>query len=202
MHPTRRQKQILEILRSHIAREGRSPTLARIARRCGLASPATVHKHLSLLEQRGLLRRRRRGRRGEITLRPAAYSTAAVELPLLGRIAAGRPIEAIVEPESIPVPRALVGRGRAYVLRVRGDSMVDEGIRDGDYIVVESRDHARDGEVVVALLEGREATLKVLRRGRRGLVLEPANPSMRPIRIRGRSIVIQGVVTGLLRRYT
>ncbi len=200
MHPTRRQRAILEAVRDALARTGRAPTLAEIARRCGLASPAGVHKHLRRLEERGLLRRAR-GRSGRLDLRPEALGGRAVEVPLLGTIAAGRPIEAVATEERIAVPRALLGRGRTYVLRVRGDSMRGEQILDGDDVVVEERSTARDGETVVALLGGREATLKTLRlRGRRAWLI-PANPAMKPIVVRPGDLRIQGVVRGLVRRF-
>jgi len=199
--PTRRQKEIVEALRSLEAELGRTPKLLEIARRAGLASVSTVHKHLALLEARGLLKRRRRGRRRRLDLLPAASSGAAVEVPLLGRIAAGRPIEAIADPGAVALPAGLARGGRTYVLQVKGDSMVEEQILDGDYVVVEERTTARNGEVVVALVDGREATLKTLRRDRGRVRLVPANPSMKPIEVRPESLRVQGVVAGVLRRY-
>ena len=201
MLPTRRQKEVLEAIKQLMAEAGQAPTLVEIARRCNLSSVATVHRHLALLQERGLLRRRRSRRRG-IELKPAALTAAAVELPLLGTIAAGRPIEAVADAEKVIVPRDLSRRGRTYVLRVRGDSMRDEQILDGDYIVVEERDQARDGDVVVALINGREATLKTLRRDRGQIRLQPANLAMKPILVKAAELRIQGVVTGLLRRYS
>jgi repressor LexA len=201
MHPTRRQKEILEHIRSFMAARGRTPSLSEIGSRCGLSSVATVHKHLVLLEERGLLRRRR-GRRRAIELLPAAFQAAAVEVPLAGSIAAGRPIEAIQETRAMTLPRALARRGRTYVLRVRGHSMLDEQIWDGDYVVVEDRRVARDGETVVALLEGGEATLKTFHRERGRIRLQPANPSLEPIYVRPEALRIQGVVTGLLRTFS
>ncbi|HEU4401145.1 MAG TPA: transcriptional repressor LexA [Candidatus Polarisedimenticolia bacterium] len=200
MYPTKRQKEVLEQIRSFIAEKGYAPSLQEIARRCGLSSVATVHKHLSLLQERGLLKREKSRRRG-IELQPLPPSHFAVEVPLLGTIAAGRPIEAIPDPQQVQLPRDLVGRGRTYVLKVAGDSMRDEQIRDGDYIVVEERQEARDGEVVVALIDGREATLKTLHRERGRIRLQPANPSMKPIYVRPGDLRIQGVVTGVIRRY-
>jgi len=198
--PTRRQKEILEAVKQMIAETGRAPTLVEIARRCNLASVSTVHTHLMLLQERGFLRRRRSRRRG-IELKPAATTTAAVEVPLLGTIAAGRPIEAISDPKKIVIPRDLARREGTYVLKVRGDSMRDEQIRDGDFVVVEERQEARDGEMVVALIEGREATLKTFRREAGRIRLQPANPSMKPIYVRPGDLRIQGVVTGLIRRF-
>ena len=201
MLPTRRQKEILEAVRGLLAERGETPTLAQIARRSGLASVSTVHKHLELLQERGLLRRRRRGRRQAIELLPRARSGAAVEVPLLGRIAAGRPIEAIPEERSVALPLDLVRKGKTCVLQVTGDSMVQEQILDGDYVVVEDRRTPRNGEVVVALIDGREATLKTFRRGKGRIRLEPANASMAPLFVRPEALQIQGIVTGLLRRY-
>src|SRR6266571_1652317 len=180
MLPTHRQREILEAIRTHVARHGRAPTLMEIARRVGLASVSTVHKHLELLEERGLVRRRRKGRRQAIDLLPPARRGAAVDVPLLGRI---------------------VAPGRTYVLEVTGDSMLQEQILDGDYVVVEDRRTPKNGEVVVALLDGREATLKTFRRDRGRVRLHPANPSMKPIVIPPESLQIQGIVRGVLRRY-
>jgi repressor LexA len=199
MHPTRRQKEVLEAYRSLLHERGRPPTLLEVAGRCGLSSPSAVHRHLALLAERGLVRRRR-GRRG-VEILPAASRGPAVEAPLLGTIAAGRPIEAVTDERPIGLPRHLARGRRTYVLRVRGDSMIDEQIRDGDYVVVEARAAARDGEVVVALIDGREATLKILRRERGRVVLEPANPALAPLRLRPGAVRVQGVVTGLIRRY-
>ncbi len=201
MLPTRRQKEILEALRSLSAERGRPPTLAEIAGRAGLASSSTVHKHLELLEERGLLKRRRRGRRRGVDLLPAAQSGSAVEVPLLGRIVAGRPIETIAEQRAVALPRDLARGRRTYVLQVKGDSMVEEQILDGDYVVVEERAVPRNGEVVVALVGGREATLKTYRRDRGRVRLIPAHPSMKPIVVRPESLRVQGIVSGVLRRY-
>jgi repressor LexA len=199
--PTRRQKEILEALRVLSAERGRTPTLAEIAGRTGLASISTVHKHLALLEERGLLKRRRRGRRRGADLLPSAQGGAAVEVPLLGRIVAGRPIETIADPRTVLLPKELTRNGRTYVLQVKGDSMVEEQILDGDYVIVEERATPRDGEVVVALVDGREATLKTYRRDKGRVRLVPAHPSMKPIVIRPESLRVQGIVSGLLRRY-
>jgi repressor LexA len=200
MHPTKRQKEILEQIQSFLAEKGYAPSLKEIARRCGLSSVATVHKHLTLMQERGLLRRQKSRRRG-IELTPAPPTAQAVEVPLLGTIAAGRPIEAIADESKVMLPRDMVRKGRTYVLRVRGDSMRDEQIRDGDFVVVEERQEARDGEVVVALIDGRDATLKTLHREGTRIRLQPANPSMAPLYVRPADLRIQGVVTGILRRY-
>jgi len=201
MLPTRRQKHILEAVRALLAERDESPTLEAIARRAGLASVSTVHKHLELLQERGLLRRRRKGRRQMIELLPRASSGTAIEVPLMGTITAGRPIEAVQDEQAVALPASLVRGSRTYVLRVKGDSMVGELIKDGDYVVVEERTSPRNGEVVVALIDGREATLKTYRRDKGRIRLEPANTAMAPLVVRPESVQIKGIVTGVLRRY-
>jgi len=201
MLPTRRQKHILEAVRALLAERDETPTLEAIARRAGLASVSTVHKHLELLQERGLLRRRRKGRRQMIELLPRASSGTAIEVPLMGTITAGRPIEAVQDEQAVALPASLVRGSRTYVLRVKGDSMVGELIKDGDYVVVEERTSPRNGEVVVALIDGREATLKTYRRDKGRIRLEPANTAMAPLVVRPESVQIKGIVTGVLRRY-
>jgi repressor LexA len=200
MYPTRKQKIILDAVQLYIAETGQAPTLQEIARRCHLSSLATVHRHLALLQERGLLRRRKSRRRG-IELKPAARAALAVAVPLAGNIAAGRPIEAVLGEEKLEIPRELARRTGTFALRVKGDSMRDEQIHDGDFVVLEKRDHARDGEVVVALIDGREATLKTFKKERGRIRLQPANPSVAPIYVRPADLRIQGVVTGLIRIY-
>ncbi len=200
MHPTRRQKAILEALRDLAAAGAGPPTLAAIAQRCGVRSLSAIHKHLAKLRERGLVRPAP-GRAGRLVVAPEALAGPSVTLPLLGTIAAGRPIEAIEDRTEMVVPAGMARSGRSFILRVRGDSMRDEQILDGDYVVVEERPVARDGETVVALLHGREATLKRLRRRRGRVELVPANPEMKPIVVRPGALTIQGVVSGLIRRY-
>jgi repressor LexA len=201
MYVTRRQREILDYLRSHIERKGYAPTIEEIGRHFDLRSLATVHKHLSNLQQKGFIRRQTyRSRALEIV--PAENRRAAVELPLLGRVAAGRPIEAVPRDETVSVPEELVGRCNAFVLQVRGDSMIDEQIRDGDYVVVENRATAQDGEMVVALLDGQNVTLKKLFQQADGQVrLQPANPAVSPLIVPAASVRVQGVVVGVLRKY-
>jgi repressor LexA len=197
---TRRQREIYDFIRGFVGREGYSPSLEEIGAHFQLSSVATVHKHVQHLVDKGFLRKAwNRSRSVEPVEPPEAEVTS---LPLLGVVAAGAPIEAIEVAETVDVPRALVPRrGESFVLRVRGDSMIDEQIRDGDYVVVESRAEARDGETVVALLHGDEATLKrFYRRGPR-VRLEPANRRMKPIEVSAADVQIRGVVRGLLRRY-
>lgn len=197
---TRRQREILDFITGFRAAHGYAPSLEEIGRAFGLSSPATVHKHLTNLEAKGLIRRETHRSRA-IEVLEDAPRLEAVELPLVGLIAAGEPLQAVEVPEAIAVPPELVGRGRTYVLRVRGDSMVDEHILDGDYIIVEERSEARDGEVVVALVDGQEATLKKLFREIDHIRLQPANPAIAPIRVRAEDLRVQGVVIGVLRKY-
>jgi repressor LexA len=201
MYLTRRQKEILDFLDKHIARKGYAPTIEEIGDHFGLSSLATVHKHLSNLQDKGLIRRDwNRSRALELVATQVAVK--AVELPLLGRVAAGSPIEAITASETIFVPEDMVGRRDTYVLQVKGDSMIDEQIRDGDFVIVENRKHANDGEMVIALVDGDSATLKKLYREGGGMVrLQPANARLKPLVIDQDRLRIQGVVIGVLRKY-
>jgi len=201
MHLTRRQKEILDFLARHIERKGYAPTIEEIGEHFGLSSLATVHKHLTNLQHKGLIKREWNRSRA-LELVPADVKVRAVELPLLGRVAAGTPIEAVSGSETIFVPEDMVGRRDTYVLQVKGDSMIDEHIRDGDYVIVESRKSARDGEMVIALLEGERVTLKKLYREKGGRVrLQPANVRLKPMYVDGDALRVQGVVIGVLRKY-
>jgi repressor LexA len=201
MHLTRRQKEILDFLTRHIERKGYAPTIGEIGEHFGLSSLATVHKHLTNLQEKGLIKRSWNRSRA-LELVPSSVSVRAVELPLLGRVAAGTPIEAVTSSETIFVPENLVGRRDTYVLQVKGDSMIDEQIRDGDYVIVEDRKTARDGEMVIALVGGENVTLKKLYREGGGKVrLQPANARMKPIFVDQDDLTVQGVVIGVLRKY-
>jgi repressor LexA len=203
-HPlvTRRQKQVLDYLRGYLREHGYGPSLEEIGRHLGVASLATVHKHLTRLEERGIIRRRaRQSRSVEVLERPGTpHAVPGVSVPLLGRVAAGSPIEPIEVNETVPLPENLLGRGETFALRVVGDSMVDDGILDGDLIVVEARPDAPNGATVVALVRG-EATVKRLSRRRGRVHLVPANERLQPIVAREDEVVIRGVVVGLVRRY-
>jgi repressor LexA len=197
----KRQREILDYLNEFIAQHGYAPSLEEIGRRFGLSSLATVHKHLTNLQEKGLVKRAWNRSRA-LELVPSEVTVRAVEVPLLGRVAAGTPIEAIESTETIFVPEDMLGRGRTYVLQVKGDSMIEEQIREGDYVIVENRQTARDGEMVIALLEGETVTLKKLFREAGGRVrLQPANARMDPLYVDAASLRIQGVVIGVLRRY-
>jgi repressor LexA len=201
MHLTRRQKEVLDFVSRHIERKGYAPTIEEIGDHFGLSSLATVHKHLTNLQDKGLIKRAWNRSRA-LELVPSPMNVRAVELPLLGRVAAGTPIEAVQATETIFVPEDMVGRRDTYVLQVKGDSMIDEQIRDGDYVIVENRKSARDGEMVIALLDGENVTLKKLYRENGGRFrLQPANARMKPIVVDAGELRVQGVVIGVLRKY-
>ena len=197
---TRRQREIYDFVRRFVDEKGYSPSLEEIGAAFGLSSVATVHKHVQHLVEKGLLRK---GWNRSRSLEPQPPpGPGPVVLPLAGVVAAGSPIEAIEDLETIAVPSELVSpRAESFVLRVRGDSMIDEQIRDGDYVVVERRSEARDGETVVALIRGHEATLKKFQRRGSKVRLLPANAALAPIEVPAREVRIQGIVRGLLRRY-
>ena len=197
---TRRQREVYDFICAFLEDHGYSPSLEEIGEHFGLSSVATVHKHVQHLVEKGLLKKAwNRSRSVEPVAPPAA---TVVPLPLLGLVAAGAPIEAIEVAETIDVPRQLVPRrGDCFVLQVRGDSMIEDQIRDGDFVVVESRPEARDGETVVALVGGEEATLKKFYRRGRHVRLQPANSAMQPIEVPAGEVEIRGVVCGLLRQY-
>ena len=197
---TKRQREILDYLSEFIQQHGYAPSLEEIGRRFGLSSLATVHKHLTNLQEKGFIKRAW-NRSRSVELVPTRLGGRAVELPLLGYVAAGAPIEAITTAESIAVPEDLVGKHDTYVLRVRGDSMIDEHIRDGDFVIVEDRKTAENGEMVIALLGGSDVTLKKFYRENGHVRLQPANASMQPLLIAADLIQIQGVVVGVMRRY-
>lgn len=199
---TRRQREILDYLQDYHTENGYMPSFEEIASHFGFASLATVHEHLENLKNKGYIRKGYNRSRA-IELVPFPNQSVAVELPLLGNVAAGVPIEAIPQQETISVPEELLGRsGHNYVLRVRGDSMIDEQIRDGDYVIVNSRQTARNGEMVVALVDGESATVKKFYHEPDGRIrLQPANPSMEPLIYDASSVTIQGIVVGVIRRY-
>jgi len=201
VHLTRRQKEILDFLGEYLEQRGYAPTIDEIAEHFGLSSLATVHKHLTNLQEKGLIKRAWNRSRA-LELIPSSISVKSVELPVLGRVAAGIPIEAIEGTETMWVPEDMLGRGETYVLQVKGSSMIEEQIRDGDFVLVENRQVASNGEMVIALLDGDRATLKKFFRESDGRVrLQPANASMEPIFVDGQDLRIQGVVIGVLRKY-
>ncbi len=201
---TERQKEILEFIQEYRKDRGIAPTHREICDRFGFSSYGTAYKHLKLLQQKGFLRRDWNQKRGIELIRaiPGA-ETSERDLPLLGDIAAGRPIEAVTTNERVTVPGHLLNPrgGDHYVLRVVGESMIDDGIFDGDFVIVLRRDTAEPGEMVVALLGGEEATLKRFYPEGPTVRLQPANPTMQPIRVPARDVRVQGVVVGLMRKF-
>ncbi len=201
---TERQKQVLDFVREFAAENGYTPTHREICEEFGFSSYGTVHKHLKLLEKKGYLRRHWNQKRG-LELAPQAVSEVEPllsKLPFFGRIAAGRPIEAIAGDESVTVPKHLLSAAPEdhYVLEVSGDSMIEEGIHDGDLVVVSRREEAGVGEMVVALV-GDEATLKRFFPEGDRVRLQPANQRMDPIYAPAREVRVQGVVVGLMRKF-
>ena len=197
---TRRQHEVLDVIRRLLDERGYSPSLEEIGGELGLSSVATVHKHVSLLCEKGYVRRAwNQNRSIEVVDSERAGS---VRLPLCGTIAAGRPLEAVPADESICVPSDMVrDRGRTYVLRVQGDSMIDEQIRDGDLVVIEEREARGHGETVVALIDESEATLKRFFRDGTRVRLEPANSRMGPMVFASGRVRVQGVAVGVIRKY-
>jgi repressor LexA len=197
---TKRQREILDYLNEFIQDHGYAPSLEEIGRRFGLSSLATVHKHLTNLQEKGFIKRSW-NRSRSVELVPTRTGGRALELPLLGYVAAGAPIEAIAGSETIAVPEDLAGRRDTYVLRVKGDSMIDEQIRDGDFVIVEDRKTAENGEMVIALVGGSDVTLKKFYREHGRIRLQPANPAMQPLVLDVGQVQVQGVVVGVMRKY-
>ena len=203
---TKRQREILDYLNEFIQQHGYAPSLEEIGRRFSLSSLATVHKHLTNLQEKGFIKRAW-NRSRSVEMIPARTGGRAVELPLLGFVAAGLPIEAVASNETFAVPENFVGKRDTYVLRVRGDSMIDEQIRDGDFVIVEDRKTADNGEMVIALLRGTDVTLKKFYREPGGpggpgskIRLQPANAAMQPIFVDADQVQVQGVVVGVMRK--
>ena len=200
---TERQKQILEFIQEYRKERGIAPTHREICERFGFSSYGTAYKHLKLLQLKGFLRRDWNQKRGiELIRAIPGGETSERDLPYFGRIAAGRPIEALSGNERVTVPGHLLSArgGDHYVLRVVGESMIEEGIHDGDYVIVLRRDAAEPGEMVVALVN-EEATLKRFFPEGVMVRLQPANPSMQPFRVPAKDVRVQGVVVGLMRKF-
>jgi repressor LexA len=199
---TKRQKEILDYISEFIVAQGYAPSFEEIAESFGYASLATVHEHLSNLERKGYIRKSYNESRSIELLSPG-QGHPTIELPLLGAVAAGLPIEVVQDNETLAVPPDMVRRQKDnYVLRVEGNSMIEEQIRDGDYIVVQAQESAEDGQMVVALVSGEAATVKKLYRERGGRIrLQPANPTMEPILVDAADVQVQGIVVGVIRKY-
>jgi repressor LexA len=201
---TERQRDILNFIREFQKAQGVAPTHREICDHFGFSSYGTVYKHLSLLQKKGLIRRDWNQKRGvelvENEEKAQKEAPAARELPLFGYIAAGLPLQVEPNEETIAVPEHLTSRGENYVLKVRGDSMVDDGILDGDLVIISRREQADNGEMVVANVSG-EVTLKRIYREGERVRLQPANSMMGPIYASARDVAVQGVVVGLMRRF-
>jgi repressor LexA len=186
---TKRQREILDYLNEFIQQHGYAPSLEEIGRRFNLSSLATVHKHLSNLQEKGFIRRAW-NRSRSVELIPTRGAGRAMELPLLGFVAAGAPIEAVAGNETIAVPETLAGKRDSY-----------EQIRDGDFVIVEDRKSADNGEMVIALVGGLDVTLKKFYRDNGRIRLQPANPAMQPMMFDSDQVQVQGVVVGVMRKY-
>lgn len=198
----RRQRQILGFLKQYIDKYGFSPTLGEIAESIGVSSLATVHEHLQALAKKGVIKRFEGAVRGiEVLDQKISSVLKGIELPILGFIAAGAPIMTYTDPDAtVNVPPTMVSDKKpSYVLKVKGDSMIEDGILDGDYVIIEEQTEANDGDIVVALLDNGLATLKRFFREDNRIRLEPANASMNPIY--ATDVKIQGKAVGIVRRY-
>ncbi len=199
---TKRQREILSFLTGYTEEHGYAPSFEEIASRFNYNSLATVHEHLTNLERKGYIKRSYNESRA-IEILPSDVFQRSVELPLLGLVAAGSPIESLSHNESVSVPDGFLRRnGSHYVLKVRGESMIEDHIEDGDYVVVNERQSADNGEMVIALLDGAAATVKRYFRERDGRIrLQPSNETMEPLYVHEDDVRIQGIVVGVLRRY-
>ena len=197
MHLTKRQREIYEHLKDHIRNRGYAPSIAEIGKQFNLRSPATVHKHLSHLEEKGLIRKQQNlSRASEVVPEPGD----AMSYPLLGEIAAGKPIEALDQREVVDLLPDSKNKD-VFVLRVKGNSMIEDHIQNNDYVIVERRNVAENGETVVALIDNDRATLKRFYRENGRIRLQPAHPNMKPIYVREGDFTIQGVVISVLRKF-
>ncbi len=199
MNLTPRQHAVLEHLRARVAEDLPPPTLPELCHALGLRSRGSLHKHIRALVEAGLVEPLQGLQRGVRLTRAGAWGARSI--PLVGRIAAGSPIEALAQPEAMDIPDLLRAPGESYVLQVRGDSMEEAGILDGDYVVIQRRDHARNGEIVVALIDGHEATLKRIQQTAERIILYPANSRLEPMSYPPARVQIQGVVVGQMRSY-
>jgi len=198
---THRQKEVYEFLQAYIQRHGVAPTYEEIRRHFGFRSYNAVFKHLKQLEARGYLTSRWKNRKQAFSLKvPAQASISAAKLPLLGRVAAGEPIEALEDRDTVDVPESFLGTGEHFALRVRGDSMIEDGIHDGDLILLRKQEEAENGQTVVALIDG-EATVKRFYQRGSSVELHPANLRMKPLVVDAKKVRIRGVVVGLIRKY-
>jgi repressor LexA len=198
---TKKQKQVLDYIKEFVQEHDYAPSYEEIAQGVGLASPSNIYVHVVNLIVKGYLTKRWNTNRSLELHQGSVSPPAVVEAPVLGYIAAGLPIEAVEFTESIGLPADMIGKNETYILRVKGDSMIEDHVMDGDYLIVEKRDWADDGEMVVALIGKSDATLKRLRHARGKVVLEPSNPRYKSMVFNADEVTVQGVVVGILRKY-
>jgi repressor LexA len=199
---TAKQRRVLDYISRYMNTHKEAPTIAEIGREFGLSSSASVHHVVSVLEKEGMIRRIPNVSRGIELVKDETAKEEKYEVPLLGVVAAGEPIEAILNYDTVCIPRDMVRQGRMFALRVRGDSMIDDQIREGDLIILQSQQTAENGQTVVALIDGSDATVKRFYAGRNHVRLEAANSLYQPIIVRPPDrLQIQGVVIGVIRKY-
>ncbi|MBF0547544.1 MAG: transcriptional repressor LexA [Candidatus Riflebacteria bacterium] len=196
---TPKQKQVLDYVQDFVLQNGYAPSISEICSGLGLSSTSTVHKHLQILGRKGYLDVMPRKSRW-LQVKSNVVS-GAVEVPLIGMVAAGFPIEFCEVPSTIALPESMLGRNETFVLQVKGQSMIDEAITDGDYVIVEKRDSALNGEMVIACIDNEDITLKRFFHEADQIRLQPSNSSMTPIIIKDRQVTIKGVVIGVMRKY-
>lgn len=198
---TARQRRVLDYIKHYFEVHREAPTIAEIGKEFGMTSSASAHHVVSTLQRQGLIRRIPNVSRG-IELVEEGATEENYEIPLLGVVAAGAPIEAVLNYETVCIPRDMMQDGRMFALRVRGDSMIDEQIRDNDFIILQSQQTAENGQTVVALIDGSDATVKRFYGNNNQVRLEPANSNYEPIIVRPpQRVQIQGVVVGVIRKY-
>ncbi|MBQ2593771.1 MAG: transcriptional repressor LexA [Candidatus Riflebacteria bacterium] len=198
---TPKQQNVLAFIQNYMSKNNYAPTIAEICHGLKLSSTSTVHKHLKTLVEKGYLDSMPGRTRGLSMKYEPVQQTACVEVPLLGRVAAGLPIEMNEIPDTVSLPETMLGRGETFVLEVKGESMIDEAIKDGDYVIVEKRESARNGDMVIACIDNNEVTLKRIYREGSRIRLQPSNPTMKPIIIENQDVTIKGIVIGILRKY-
>jgi repressor LexA len=198
---TERQRDVLRFITERIADNGVAPTLQEIATAFGFQSTASAQKHIAHLERKGFLERHKHQKRGLVLAKQRPADVPAADLPLYGTIAAGSPIESLPDDERIQVPPGFLRSGDHYVLRVSGDSMIGDGIHDGDLVVVQQAADAADGDMVVAMVSGEVTLKRIYREAPATIRLQPSNPELRALRVPAEDVDVQGVIVGLLRRY-
>ncbi|MEE8483031.1 MAG: transcriptional repressor LexA [Nitrospinota bacterium] len=199
---TKKQKLILDFIAAFIEREGYAPSIAEIKKEFGVNSPATVHQHLKNLEAKGAIRRIPNRHRSIEIVQASPSAGKGRRVPVLGAISAGSPIESFPDTETISLPEEMAPGSESYLLRVRGNSMIEDHILNGDMVIVKKSNVAAPGQTVVALIDGSEATLKKFFFENGKIRLQPANPEMKPMVFDTNRVQIQGIVTGILRKFS